>query len=118
MQIVGLHQIVGSLLGLPELFISPEEGTAVAQVVIDISREYKIKIDHKYTILINAGLVLSMIYAPRVGQIVMRKREAVKKQKEQQVQREQAVADREDRPVNVQKKLDDGPVEGFRDAGI
>ncbi len=98
-QVQGAHLIISQMGGLPELVISEEEATAIAQVITDVSREYRIKLNSKYTVLIQAGLTLAVIYGPRGYAIGQR----IKAQKSEQLARqkvaEKTVETREDRPV-------------------
>lgn len=100
-QVEGLHRIVGAMAGLPELFLSEEESFAVAQAVSDVSREYKIKLDPKYTVLINAAVMVVMVYAPRVVAITARLKSERAQKEAEQAHREQTVAAREDRPIVI-----------------
>ncbi len=98
-QVQGFHLIAAQLTGFSELVISEDESRAVAGAIDAIAREYKIKISSKYGAILNAGITLTLVYAPRVASIAM----AVKARKAQEAQSkkeaEMAVVSREDRPL-------------------
>lgn len=65
-QLVGIHQLVAMITGIPEAQIQEEEGKALATAIVGVCNEYDLSVDGKTGAAIQLFAAAAMIYTPRV----------------------------------------------------
>lgn len=66
-QIVGAHEVVGILTGLPEICaITQEQGDAMVEAVTNVLAQYKIKPNPKVAAWLSLAGVMGIVYVPKV----------------------------------------------------
>lgn len=71
-QLVGVHQMIAMVTGLPEIAIHEKEGEALAKGLLAISEEYGLALDGKTGASLQLFAAMAMIYAPRVYAVTRR----------------------------------------------
>ncbi|MGH9436407.1 MAG: hypothetical protein ACRD22_00580 [Terriglobia bacterium] len=71
-QIFGSHMLIGSMLGMPELYLSEKEADQMAEAVCDFSREYDFEPDPKIMAAVQLLATAGIIYVPRVMKVAAR----------------------------------------------
>lgn len=71
-QLMGSHMLAGSMLGMPELFLSEKEAEQMAESLCDFAREYDFTPDPKLMALIQLGATAGFIYVPKVLRMAVR----------------------------------------------
>lgn len=75
-QLVGVHQIVAMVTGIPEFVIQEQEGAILAQSIANVANEYGLEIDGKTGASIQLFMTVAMIYGPRFLQFRARAKQA------------------------------------------
>ena len=70
--VTGLNHVLASLLKMPELAISLEEGNALAESINTVCKEYNLIVDSKTAALIGLITTAGMVYVPRFGAAIKR----------------------------------------------
>lgn len=71
-QIFGTHMMMGSMLGMPEFFLSEKEADTLAEAVCDFAREYDFEPDPKVMAFVNLAAAAGIVYVPRVIKVAVR----------------------------------------------
>jgi|SRR6185312_4326694 len=79
-QLYGSHMMVGTMLGMPELFLTQKEADSMAEALVGFSREYDFEPDPKLMASINLIATAGLVYVPKVIAIAKRVKET-KRQK-------------------------------------
>ncbi len=64
-QLVGVHQLVAMVTGIPEIQIAPQEGVALAGAIQNVCDEYGLSISGKTGAALQLLAAAAMIYGPR-----------------------------------------------------
>jgi len=75
-QLVGVHQIVAMVTGIPEIQIQEQEGALLAQSIANVANEYGLEIDGKTGASVQLFMTVAMIYGPRFLQFRARAKSA------------------------------------------
>lgn len=70
--VTGLNHVLASLLKMPELAISIDEGNALAESINTVCKEYNLIVDSKTAALIGLITTAGMVYVPRFGAAIKR----------------------------------------------
>ena len=70
--VTGLNHVLASLLKMPELAISIDEGNALAESINTVCKEYNLIVDSKTAALIGLITTAGMVYVPRFGAAINR----------------------------------------------
>ena len=81
-QLAGMHQMVAMMTGLPELAMSEEEGTMLADAIVNVAEQYDLAIDGKTGAALQLAMTAAMIYGPRA--LAIRARAQMAKQAAEQ----------------------------------
>lgn len=73
-----IHMLLAARI--PELAITEDEATKLAEAINGVQRAYHVQVDPKVAVLVNLGLVGASIYGTRIGAIIVAKRDANKPQ--------------------------------------
>lgn len=85
-QLVGVHQIVAMVTGIPEIVIGEQEAVMLAQSVANVANEYGLEIDGKTGASIQLFMTVAMIYGPRFLQFRARAKQAQQQAQNQGVE--------------------------------
>jgi hypothetical protein len=85
-QLVGVHQIVAMVTGIPEIVIQEPEANLLAQSVANVANEYGLEIDGKTGASIQLFMTVAMIYGPRFLQFRARSKQAQQNAQSQHVE--------------------------------
>lgn len=75
-QLLGSHMMVGSMLGMPEFFLTEKEAEQMAEAVCDFAHEYDFEPDPKLMAIINLAATAGFIYVPKVIRVAVRIKKA------------------------------------------
>lgn len=65
-QLVGVHQLVAMVAGIPEAQIAPQEGEHLAKAIVAVCDEYGLSVTGKTGAALQLFAAAAMIYGPRV----------------------------------------------------
>lgn len=65
-QLVGVHQLVAMVAGIPEAQIAPQEGEHLAKAITAVCEEYGLSVNGKTGAALQLAAACAMIYGPRV----------------------------------------------------
>lgn len=65
-QIVGIHAMVAGITKIPEAAIGDDEGSMMAQAIVNMADQYDLELDGKTGAALQLFATAAMIYAPRV----------------------------------------------------
>ena len=69
-RLMGLHSIMASFTGVPELNLSQIEAEMLAKAGLEVQREFDIEVGGKWVVLASFISVAGMIYVPRMRIVV------------------------------------------------
>jgi hypothetical protein len=73
-QIVGLHQIGAMVSGIPQMAISGDEASVLAEAVANVAAEYDLAIDGKTGALLQLAFACASVYGPRIYMVMTTKK--------------------------------------------
>lgn len=71
-QLLGSHMMVGSVLGMPEFFLTEKESEQMAESFCDFAREYDFEPDPKLMAAINLIATSGFVYVPKIIKVAIR----------------------------------------------